>query len=260
MQPITELALITGASSGIGAELARQLAARGVDLILTARRQDRLEELAAALRQQHSIEVHPIVSDLEISEGPDSLADEIEARKLKPTMLINNAGFSTYGLFVDQTPEEIHAILDVNIRAVTILCKRVGHPMARRRRGAILNVASFSAIAPVPRYAVYSGTKAYVVAFSQALRHEMLKRGVTVSVLCPGYTKTEFHDVAKHTKTWLMRATELSVEHVAHAGIRGMLRGQFLIVPGWWYKLHLFTARVLPRTVFSSLSAAIAKE
>jgi short-subunit dehydrogenase len=259
MPPPRELALVTGASSGIGAELARQFAAQGTDLILTARRRDRLEALAAELTEQHGIVATPIENDLNTTGGADRLVDELASRSLDPTILINNAGFGYFDQFVQQSRDDIEALIQVNVRALTILCRRIGENMAERRHGAILNVSSFAAIAPIPRYAVYSGAKAFVIAFSQALRHELAKKNIKVCVLCPGFTRTEFHDVSRHEKSSLMRATELTPQQVARAGLRGLARNQFLIVPGLWYKLNALTARLLPRTIMSRISAAAVK-
>jgi uncharacterized protein len=259
MQQGRELALVTGASSGIGAEIARQLAAKGYDLVLAARRRDRLEALAGEMSQKHGIQATVIESDLNASNGADRLIDALEVRSLAPTRLINNAGFGCYGSFIEQSRDDVEAMLQVNVRAVTTLCRRLGEAMAERGRGSILNVASFAALAPIPRYAVYSGAKAYVIAFSQALRHELGRKGVKVSVLCPGFTRTEFHDVSGHQKTALMRATELTVEQVARAAVRGMLSGRFLIVPGWWYQLNSIMAGLLPRQMMSAATAEIVK-
>ncbi len=254
-----DLALITGASSGIGAEIARILAAQQTDLILTARRRDRLETLAAELAPQHNISAIAIENDLNTPDGADRLVEELASRGLTPTMLINNAGFGYFDQFVQQSRDDIEALIQVNVRALTILCRRLGEKMAERRHGAILNVSSFAAIAPIPRYAVYSGAKAYVIAFSQALRHELAKKNVKVCVLCPGFTRTEFHEVSRHEKSSLMRATELTPQQVARAGLRGLNRNQFLIVPGLWYKLNSLTARFLPRPLMSRISAAVVK-
>jgi short-subunit dehydrogenase len=259
MLPVRQLALVTGASSGIGAELARLLAAQKTDLILTARRRDRLEALAAELSAQHGIAATAIENDLNTAGGADRLVDELSSRGLAPSILINNAGFGYFDQFVQQSRADIEALIQVNVRALTILCRRLGEPMAERRHGAILNVSSFAAIAPIPRYAVYSGAKAYVIAFSQALRHELAKKNVKVCVLCPGFTRTEFHNVSRHEKSSLMRATELTPQQVARAGLRGLARNQFLIVPGLWYKLNSLTARLLPRSLMSRISAAVVK-
>jgi uncharacterized protein len=255
-----ELALITGASSGIGAEFARQLAADKVDLVLTARRQDRLEALASELTGKHGVRAIAIESDLNTPSGPRKLVERLVAEQLWPTILINNAGLGYYGQFLTQSPADIDAMIHVDVRALTMLCRRIGGQMAKRGRGAILNVASFAALAPLPRYSVYSGAKAYVVAFSQALRHELKPHGVQVGVICPGFTPTEFFEVSRHDMTMLMRVTQLTVPQVVAAGIRGIKRGKFLIVPGWWYKLNTWTASLVPRTMLSAMSGALVKE
>jgi short-subunit dehydrogenase len=250
---------VTGASSGIGAELARQLATRKIDLVLTARRRDRLQTLADELSSQHGVQAAVIENDLNTAQGADHLVDELAARQLHPTVLINNAGFGYYSSFLEQPREDIEALLEVNIRAVTILSRRLGEAMAAKRHGYILNVSSFAALAPIPRYAVYSGAKAYVIAWSQAMRHELSRRGVKVSVLCPGFTRTEFHDISRHEKSWIMRATELTPPQVARAGLNGLVRGTFLIVPGWWYKLNWLGAAALPRWLSSAVSARMVR-
>src|SRR5262245_34203894 len=256
MHPGLDLALVTGASSGIGAEFARQLAARRIDLILTARRRDRLETLANELATQHSIKATVIENDLNTADGADRLCDELAARQVAPTILINNAGFGYYSPFVEQPREDIEALLQVNVRALTILCRRLGAAMAQRKHGYILNVSSFAGLAPIPRYSVYSGAKAYVVGFTQGIRHELSRRGVKVSVICPGFTRTEFHDVSRHEKTALMRATELTPQQVARAGLAGLARGKLLIVPGWWCKINALAACLLTGLVMSALTAS----
>ena len=272
LQPGRDLALITGASSGIGAEIARQLAGRGIDLILTARRRERLEELAGQLthRSPHApreenisrsemAAVSVIECDLNTPDGPDRLLAALAERNLAPTVLINNAGFGYFDLFLEQPRDEIEAMISVNLRAATILARELGEQMARRKHGYILNVASYAALAPIPRYAVYSGAKAYLVAWTQALAHELKKSGVRVSVICPGFTRTEFHAVARHEKTRLMRMIELTPEQVARAAIRGLERGQLVIVPGWWYKLNAAALRLLPRSWVAAMSAKAVK-
>ncbi len=274
LQPGRDLALITGASSGIGAEIAGQLAARGIDLVLTARRRDRLEELAAELinsspghppggsaPREESISrseiptITVIECDLADRDGPDRLLAELARRNLAPTVLVNNAGFGYFDLFLDQSRDQIEAMIAVNLRASTILARELGAQMASRGHGYILSVASYAALAPIPRYAVYSGAKAYLVAWTQALAHELRKSGVQVSVICPGFTRTEFHDVARHKKTGIMKRIELTPEQVARAAIAGLERGQLVIVPGWWYKLNAALVRLLPRSWAAAMSA-----
>ena len=259
MQPQRELTLITGASSGIGAELAKQLAAKGHHLVLAARRLDRLEALAGELTSRHGIKASTIDVDLNTANGPHQLVQRLADGQLEPTILINNAGFGFYRSFVEQPLDDIEAMLNVNIRALTLLSRELGQQMAERGRGSILNVASFAAMAPIPGYSVYSGAKSYVVAFSQALRQELAPYGVNVSVICPGFTPTEFFDVSKHQRSRLMRITELTVQQVARSAIRGLERKQFLIVPGWWYKLNSITAALVPGTIMSAISGRIVK-
>jgi short-subunit dehydrogenase len=255
MQPGRDLALVTGASSGIGAELARQLAAHRIDLVLVARRRERLEALAAELIERHAVKATAIAADLGTASGVDGLLAELAQRRLEPSVLINNAGFGYFGPFLDQSWDEIDAMIEVNLRAATRLTRALGEAMVRERYGYILNVSSFAALAPIPRYAVYSSAKAYLIAMTQALAFEWRKKGVKVCVLCPGFTRTEFHDVARHRKSRLMRLTELTPEHVARAGLEGLSRGKLLIVPGLWYKLNLLGQRLYPRSWVAGLSA-----
>jgi hypothetical protein len=254
-----ELALVTGASSGIGAEIARVLAGRGIDLVITARREERLAALGQELESAHGISVTPIVADLDTPDGAKRLFDEVHQRGLEITILINNAGFGLYGVVARQSEEQIASLLRVNVEAATTLARLFGAAMCSRGQGYILNVSSFAALQPIPRYTVYSGAKAYILAFSLGLRHEMRPHGVKVSVVCPGFTSTEFHAVAEHRKTSWIRITTLPARHVARASVRGMLRGKAVIVPGWFYKLNALLVRGMPRTWGSAISAAIVK-
>jgi short-subunit dehydrogenase len=192
-------------------------------------------------------------------EGPHELTEQLQSMALAPTILINNAGLGHYGPFLEQPLENIDAMLSVDIRALTVLSRFIGEEMVKRQRGSILNIASFAALAPVPNYAVYSACKAYVVAFSQALRHEFAPHNVNVSVICPGFSPTEFFEVSHHRRSRMMRLTELSVEMVARAALRGLARRQFMIVPGWWYKLNRISASLVPGPIVSAVSDWISK-
>lgn len=244
-----DVALVTGASSGIGAEMARILAGRKIDLVISARRKERLAALREELESQFGVRVTQIENDLDAPDGAETLYEEVRRRELPISMLINNAGFGYYSELADQPIEEVRSTLRVNVLAATTLTRRLAAAMCERRRGYILNVASFAALVPIPRYAVYSGAKAYVVAFSQALAQELKPSGVRVSVLCPGFTASEFHIVARHHKTRIMRWTELDPRYVAKAGIAGMLKGRKVIIPGLGYKLLAQSLRLSPRSV-----------
>jgi short-subunit dehydrogenase len=259
LQSGRDLALVTGASSGIGEAIARELAGRKIALVLAARRRERLVQLAQELQAQHGIPAHVVACDLNAPDGAQRLLEELSARQLAPSILINNAGFGRFGPFLEQSPADICGMVEVNARAVTLLARELGAAMAARGHGHILNVASFAALAPIPGYAVYSATKGYVVALTQALAFEWRKSGVYVSVVLPGYTGTEFHEVSQHEKSALMKLTELTPRHVARAAVRGMARGKLIIIPGWWYKLNAAIIRLAPRSVPAAMSAITVK-
>ncbi|MCZ7681697.1 MAG: SDR family oxidoreductase [Sandaracinaceae bacterium] len=195
-----KLAVVTGASSGIGAELARELAARGYDCVLSARRVSRLEELAAELREGRGIEVHVITADLSTREGAAELFEGVTALGRPVGFLANNAGFGIYGRFVEQPVERIEEMIQLNVTSLTTLTRLFVAPMVRQGHGRVLQVASIGAFQPSPLYAVYSATKAYVRDFSQALHFELRGTGVTVTTMCPGLTESEFHEKADHLK------------------------------------------------------------
>jgi len=189
-------ALITGASSGLGEEFARQLAARGADLVLVARRLDRLESLAAELRSQHAIIVTVIAADLSREEAPEELARRIDALGLTVDSLVNNAGFATRNRFEREDPTRIAEEIDLNVRALVGITRQLYPKLLASGRGALVNIASTGAYQPVPLMAVYGATKAFVLSFTEALWVEAKGSGLRVLALSPGATKTEFFDVA----------------------------------------------------------------
>ena len=252
-------ALVSGASSGMGREFARVLAARGHDLIITARRADRLTELKQELEAAHGVAVAVIPADLNSPDGATKLFRQVQAQAHDVEILINNAGFGIFGSFLDQTAAEIDSMIQVNVAALTTLTRLFSEQMAKRGGGSILQISSYAGVQPIPRYTVYSGAKAYVVAFAQALRHELKKHNVRVCVMAPGFSATEFHDVSGHVKTSTMRFLSLSPRKFAEAGLGGLRRNQFLITPGWMYRINNFVLRFLPRSVASAISAAIVK-
>lgn len=191
-------ALVTGASSGLGEEFARQLAARGADLILVARRKDRLETLAAELKQKHGTTVTVIPADLSTADAAADLADRVRASGLTVHTLINNAGFGTSGPFENEDPARILQEVDLNVRAVVAMSKAFYGDLLAHGRGALINVASTAGYQSLPYMAVYGATKAFVLSFTEALWKESQKSGLRVLALSPGATRTEFFDVAGH--------------------------------------------------------------
>jgi short-subunit dehydrogenase len=250
-------ALVTGASSGIGADLARSLASRGADLAITARRADRLDALAAALRETHNVQVDVIALDL----GEAGAAEQLW--KLATTdrpvdILINNAGFGHFRPF-DSVPSARDAeMIQLNVTAVVALCHLFLDALPKDAPGWIMNVASIAAWQAAPNFATYGATKMFVRGFSEALHYEMKPRGVRVTCLCPGGTHTEFHAVAGAGEYGaIARASMLPSAKVAEAGVRAMLRGKKTLVTGLLNKLACFFTGLSPRGVSSRASMFI---
>jgi short-subunit dehydrogenase len=240
-------AVVTGASSGIGADLARQLAAKGHPLVLVARRKERLDALAAELRAAHKVEVDVVAQDLATPDGPSALFEAVRALGRDVEVLVNNAGYGMQGRFLDMDMGEVERMFRLNATALTELTQRFAKAMVARRRGYILNVASASAFLPTPYVAAYAATKAYVLAFSEALRYELRDTGVSLTTLYPGITTTEFNEVA-HAKTpRLMDLSILTADAVARIGLRGMFARRRAVVPGVINKVNAVLSTVLPR-------------
>lgn len=238
--------LITGASSGIGAEMARQLAAEKQTLILVARRRDKLQALASELKDQFGIAVHVLAADLEVPGAAAQLMAEVEALGLSVDTLINNAGFGINAEFADMDPARVAAMLQLNVVALTELAQAVLPGMKARQQGRILNTASVAGFQPCPRFAVYGASKSYVLSFTEALAAEVAKDGIKVTALCPGATRTEFHDVAGN---YGVLATQMmdSAADVAAAGLKALNRKRPVIVTGWINKPLPFLVRMTPR-------------
>jgi short-subunit dehydrogenase len=249
-------ALVTGASSGIGAELARQLAKRGHDVVITARRGDRLETLAREIRARSGVDVLVIVCDLGELGGPGHLLAVLEEKRIVPTLLANNAGFGVHGIAIDQSLPRQLEMIDLNVRALTQLSLAIGAQMAVRGSGAILNVASTGAFQPAPHVAVYSATKSYVLSFSQALAWELASRGVRVLALCPGATKTEFFE-AGQVHIQISGLLYMSAERCVQIALRALDRGRRVVVAGWLNAIGAWFARVLPQWLVVRVSARI---
>lgn len=241
----TTTVLVTGASSGIGSEFARHWAARGADVVLTARRTDRLEALADELRSAHATTVHVVSADLGSTTGVTDLLAELTGRGLQIDVLINNAGFGEHSDVVDADPANLESMVVVNVLAVTSLTARLLPGMVERGRGAIVNVASTAAFQPVPHMATYSASKAYVLTFTRALWAETRGTGVDVLALCPGATDTEFFETAGEAASLGRRRSPVDVVETAAKALR---RGRPDVVDGTMNGvLAAFSARMPTR-------------
>ncbi|HEX4959860.1 MAG TPA: SDR family oxidoreductase [Thermoanaerobaculia bacterium] len=246
-----QTALVTGASGGIGLELARAFAAGGYDLVLVARSGGKLEELAAELRTRHGITARVIATDLAKPESPEELVCELEQAGVTVDVLVNNAGFAVFGRFAES---DLHAELEelqVNVVTLTHLSKKLLPGMLARRRGGILNVASTAAFQPGPLMAVYYATKAYVLSLSEALAEELDGTGVTVSALCPGPTATGFTARAGLEGSKLLSGPMKSMDAatVAREGYEGFRAGKRIVIPGLVNKIGAQAVRAMPRKV-----------
>jgi uncharacterized protein len=247
--------VVTGASSGIGEALARRLARDHHDLVLTARRIDRLEQLARELAAAHGIRATPIATDLARPDGPVTLVSELERRGLEVDWLVNNAGFGTAGRFdqlpIDRELEEIR----LNVKAPVDLTGRLVPGMVARGRGVVMNVASVAGFAPMPYTATYAATKAFLLSFSEALAVELSGTGVHVVCVCPGSTRTEFQERAKIDPNVLPWFACMSAEQVADQAVRAAGRSGVL-VNGTLNSLTTVFMRLAPRSLVARVAAA----
>ncbi len=242
-------AVITGASAGIGREFARQLALRAHRIVLVARRGDRLEELRLELRARNpALQVEVQVADLSVLEQVMELGRDLS--KDKPVdFLINNAGLGDYGPVSTADPRRLNEMIQVNVLAVTALTRALLPQMIAQKRGAILNVSSSAGFLPIPGFAVYAATKAYVTSFSEALRVEVRRSGISVCALCPGPVRTEFMAVAAQGQPRSENAPEfvhVPVEKVVRVGLNGIERDKALVIPGTIMKIGMALARLSP--------------
>src|SRR5688572_2855971 len=239
------IAVVTGASSGIGEEFARQLASRGYDLVLVARRIDRLQELAAKLRPVHGVECVAVEANLASAKDRDRLCDALASDRERVEMLVNNAGFGTHGFFYETDLARELELINVNCAAPVHLTKRLLPWMLERRRGFVVNVASLSAFTPGPVMAMYFASKAFLLSFSEALWEECRGTGVTVTALCPGPVRTEFQRTAGlSSKARSSGTAPVPVEEVVLDAIEGMLAGKRVIIPGYQARLAALMSRL----------------
>jgi short-subunit dehydrogenase len=245
--------LITGASSGIGLELARVFAKHRHDLVLVARTEPKLRELAEEARAS-GVQAHVIAADLSAPGAAQALTDRVRTLGLEIDILVNNAGYGLLGPFVE-TPLDVElAMIQLNIVALTELTKRLLPGMVARNSGRILNLASIAAFFPGPLMAVYYASKAYVLSFSEALAAELEGTGVTVTALCPGPTASGFQATAKLGKSPLVAGRRLpTAQSVAQAGYDAMMAGQIVCVPGASNKVTVLMPRILPRRLMAKI-------
>ena len=247
-----KVALITGASAGLGVEFARQLSKRGHRLVLAARRKDRLDALAKELGNARAVAI-----DLSKANAAAKLMADLEAAGEQVEILVNNAGFGLIGRFAELDSKRERQMIDLNVGALTDLCRAVAPGMIKRKSGAILNVASTAAFQPGPKMAVYFATKAFVLSFTEALHEELMPHGVKVTCLCPGPTRTEFGEVAGFGGNGAFDKLAMEAGEVVEAGLKGMDRNRAVIVPGLVNKIGAISTRFAPRSVVRKIAGAI---
>jgi hypothetical protein len=240
-------ALVTGASSGIGNSFARLLAQEGSDLVVVARRADRLEKLAAQLSEEHQVTVEVLAADLAAAKGLAAVSQRLSDKERPIELLVNNAGIGASGAFAKEAADTIAAQLKLNVLALTRLTRAALPGMIERRHGGILNVSSMAGFVPSPGTAVYAATKAFVTSLSESLHAEARPAGVHVTALCPGLTRTEFHEASHVESGYLPKFFWLEADDVARAGLAAVSAGRVLAVPGAQYKAAASAVRFLPR-------------
>ncbi len=247
-QDMTPVALVTGASAGIGAELARVFAAHGHDLVLVARRGDRLAALADEIAAAGGKRPTVLALDLQRRDATAMLASELSARDLEPAIVVNNAGFGLSGAAAAESRAEQLDMIDLNVRALTELSLAFIDSLARHR-GGILNVASVAAFLPGPGMAVYYASKAYVLSFTEALHRELAPRGIKVTALCPGPVPTEFQARAGLPDEGSPDLLTLPARRVAEIGYRGLMRGERVVIAGTGNRIVVALLRIIPHAV-----------
>ncbi|MDR3574342.1 MAG: SDR family oxidoreductase [Anaerolineaceae bacterium] len=247
-------ALVTGASSGLGVDFARQLAARGANLVLVARRPDQLCSVAAEIEKEYAVSALPITMDLAEPAAPQALYDQLEQQGVQIDILVNNAGFGVFGKFVEIPWERHQAMLDIDIVALTHLTRLFLPDMLSRSFGYVLQVASNGAYQPTPTYAAYSAAKSYVLSKGEAINYELRGSGVSVTVISPGVTATEFLMVSGQPPSFYQRPVHMDSETVARIGIASMLRRRPSVVPGFINSLVAFSTRLVPRRTLAPLA------
>ena len=243
-------ALITGASNGIGLELAKVHAAKGGDLVLVARSKAKLEELKAELENQHKVKVYTIVKDLSLPNAAHDVYNETTQQNIQIDYLINNAGFGDFGMFVETDWSKELQMINLNITTLTQFTKLYLKDMVKRKSGKIMNVASTAAFQSGPTMAVYYATKAYVLSFSEAVDNEVRDKGVTVTTLCPGATESGFQAAAAMEESNLVKGKKLPTsKEVAAYGYAAMMKGKTVAIHGLMNRIMANSVKFVPRAL-----------
>jgi uncharacterized protein len=246
------VALVTGASAGLGVEFARQLSKRGHRLVLAARRKERLDELAKELGNARAVAI-----DLSKKDAAAKLMADVAANGEVVELLVNNAAFGLIGRFAELDAQRERQMIDLNVGALTDLCRAVAPGMVERKSGGIINVASTAAFQPGPKMAVYFATKAFVLSLTEALHEELKPYGINVSCLCPGPTRTEFGEVAGFGGNGLFDRIAMNAPEVVEAGLRGLDSNKAIVIPGLLNKAGAISGRFAPRGVVRKIAGAI---
>jgi len=249
---VRKVALVTGASAGLGVEFARQLSKRGHSLVLAARRKERLEKLAVELGNARAVAI-----DLSKKDASAKLMADLTANGEVVELLINNAGFGLIGKFAKADSKRLRQMIDLNAGTLTDLCRAVVPGMVERKAGGIINVASIAAFQPGPKMAVYFATKAFVLSLSEALHEELKPHGVHVTCLCPGPTRTEFGEVAGFRGNGMFEWVAMDAPEVVEAGLKGLDKNKAVVVPGLLNKITANGGRFAPRSFVRKIAGAI---
>jgi hypothetical protein len=254
---MTKTALITGASGGIGLELARIHASKGDNLVLVARSGEKLAEVRDELESKYNVNVRFLVSDLSIRYAAKKVFDEVSNHKIAIDYLINNAGFGDFGLFAESDWDKQERMINLNITALAHLTRLFVPGMISRGEGKILNVSSLAAFTPGPNMSVYFATKAFVLSLSEALNNELKDKGITVTALCPGSTESKFHEVALGDPKLVKERKMMTATEVADIGYRAMMKGTPVVIPGFKNSFLAFASRFASREVLVKMARRI---
>jgi short-subunit dehydrogenase len=241
-----EIALITGASTGIGFEIAKLFAIENINLLIVSRDKQKLLKIKDEFENQYKIDVYTLATDLSSDSGVQNILDVVKSNSLIVNYLVNNAGFGDYGAFIERSIEKYREMVHLNILSLTELSYYYGKEMVRRGKGRILNVASMAGLQPDPNFAVYGATKSYVISLTEAIHKEFENSGVTVTVLSPGATTSNFMERADMGNAKLYASGVMSSVDVAREGYNGMMKGKLHVIPGFKNKILGFFSGIMP--------------